>query len=65
MDINERNFAALEQALNTLNKQHSTLQQRMTKMENNFIILQGELANQKALTAHVLGRGMGSTVQES
>ena len=62
MDVNERNFKALEQAFNTLNRDHMTLSELMLRLENNMTVMQSELANQKALTAHVLGRGMGSTV---
>lgn len=62
MDKNDRNFAAIEQALNKVNKDNMKLQEEMQIMKNTMAILQSELANQKALTAHVLGRGMGATV---
>ena len=60
----DRNFAAIEQALNKVNVDNGELQTRMATMERTISVLQSELANQKQLTAHVLGRGMGSTVQE-
>lgn len=63
-DVNKRNFAALEQGMNKLARDNSTLNQRMTVLENNLSILHSELANQKQLVGHVLGRGMGSTVKE-
>jgi archaellum component FlaC len=62
-NVNNKNFAAIEQAMNILYKDYSAMNERMTRLENNLTILRAELANQKALTAHVLGRGMGSTVK--
>lgn len=61
-DINSRNFAAIEQAYNRLYKDYQALMERQNRLEGTVAILQSELANQKQLTAHVLGRGMGSTV---
>lgn len=63
-DLNKRNFAALEQGLNKLARDNSELNQRMIIMENNISTLHSELANQKQLVGHVMGRGMGSTVTE-
>ena len=61
-DANKKNFAAIEQAINTLAKENSKFRERVGILENNLAILHAELANQKQLVAHVMGRGMGSTV---
>ncbi len=62
--LQDRNNKAIEQAINQLAKQNSDLNERATRLENTVAVLQSELANQKQLTAHVLGRGMGSTVHK-
>lgn len=56
-----QNFVAIQAALNTIYKDMNKLGDRLGIMEKNLAALQGEIANQKQLTAHVLGRGMGAT----
>lgn len=62
-DINDRNFAAIQQALNTLNRKVDDQNKTIVQLQNTIAVMQQELASQKAVTAAVLGTGMGSTVR--
>lgn len=58
----DKNFNAIANALRVVQAENTTLKIRMAQMEKNLILLQAEMNNQKQLTAHVLGRGMGPTL---
>jgi septal ring factor EnvC (AmiA/AmiB activator) len=57
----DKNFKAIETAINTMYKDTSALADRIALMEKNIIAINGQVQTQKQLTAHVLGRGMGPT----
>lgn len=59
--VNKMNIDTLVQDRNSERALMKEILERLTKTENNIAILHAELANSKQLTAHLLGRGMGST----
>ena len=61
MNKDDKNFKAIETAINTLYKDMGVMGERITLMEKNITALSNQIENQKQLTAHVLGRGMGPT----
>lgn len=61
--VNERNFAALEQAMNTLYKEFSELNKRMVSLETQNAQLRTDVAQQKQITAAALGVRVGPTVR--
>lgn len=61
-DAQDKNNRIIQDAINKLAKQNALLNERQEKLENELIILKAEFANNKQMTAHIVGRGMGSTV---
>lgn len=59
----EKNNRIIQDAINQLAKQSNEMRQRVQMLENEIVILKAEIANTKQMTGHILGRGMGSTVQ--
>ena len=62
--MNTKNFAIIQQAINDLAKENRELKERVSMFEGHIARLQAEIENSKQLSAHLIGRGMGSTVHE-
>ena len=60
--LSDKNVITIQDALNRLIKENEELKEHLTRAENNLTMLGQELANHKQMTAHIMGRGMGSTV---
>lgn len=63
MDYQDKNIAAVHQNIKMQQERIIQLEQKVTRLENNLAVLQGDVANTKQLIGHVLGRGMGSTTE--
>lgn len=61
MSLDQKNLHAIQTALNAIYKKQEASDQKIAMLEATVVTLRAELAGQKQLTAHVLGRGMGST----
>lgn len=60
----EKNIKALHEGFNKLYQDNLEMQQKIVRLENAVAILNTDLANNKQMTAHIFGRGMGPTVIE-
>ena len=58
----ERNIRGIADMLTQQQSQISTLENKMKSMDNEMFRLRAELETYKQLSAHVVGRGLGSTV---
>ena len=65
MSRTQKNFEAIERALNQMHKEVLAMKENQVRLENTVAYLQADLTNAKQLMAHVSGRGMGSTVHEA
>ena len=63
--VNERNFAAIEQALNTVHKENMELREKIQIIERNMVMLQQQIAIQRQIPTLAMSGAIGSTVGES
>lgn len=61
-DATEKNFQIIQGVLNEQAKTIRDLNQKVINMEGNIARLQAEIISTKQMNAHLVGRGMGSTV---
>jgi hypothetical protein len=57
----DKNIIALADGYNRLYKEHEDLKEKVKRLEANVAFLTADIANTKQMTAHIAGRGMGST----
>ena len=60
---NTKNIGALVQELNQMNIKVTVLEETVRRLSGALQNLQADVTNTKQLTAHVMGRGMGSTTE--
>tara|TARA_R110000803_G_scaffold13482_1_gene37881 strand:- start:26734 stop:26934 length:201 start_codon:yes stop_codon:yes gene_type:complete len=60
-EVNKRNIDILVEEIKNQRGAVATLSEDIKRSLNTIAILQAELANTKAMTAHMLGRGTGPT----
>lgn len=61
-DAAKKNFAIIQSTMNAQAKIIRDLTDRLSLAEGNIATLRAEIQNTKQMTAHLHGRGMGSTV---
>lgn len=61
--VNKRNIDGLLIMVQELQAKVKELEISLQATRNNLAMTQADLANTKQLTAHVMGRGMGSTTE--
>jgi predicted RNase H-like nuclease (RuvC/YqgF family) len=61
----EKNIMGLAQMVTDVQKEFDSLKMLVQLQGNQIRMLGSELANLKQLNAHLLGRGMGSTVHKN
>ena len=61
MDVTERNIKTIAQMVTTVQEENEEFRLRITKLENNLVLLGHELTNTKQLLGHLSGRGTGPT----
>jgi hypothetical protein len=63
-EATKKNFRVIQDVLNAQAKGLRDMQDRITLLEGTVATLRAEIATANQLSAHLFGRGMGSTVHK-